>query len=73
MAKKEKTKKKDYSAATLKQLVKFSDEKELEIEKMFLQHSQGKLRNTASLKKEKRDLARINTHIAQKAQKLVKK
>jgi len=69
---KEKAKKKDYATSTLKQLVKLSDEKELEIEKMFLQHSQGKLRNTASLKKVKQDLARINTYIAEKAQELSK-
>jgi len=67
---KEKANKKDYSNSTLKQLVKLSDEKELEIEKMFLQHSQGKLRDTASLKKVKRDLARINTYITEKAQKI---
>jgi len=65
MAKKEK---KDWSKAGLKELIEASDKMEKQRTDLMLRHSQGKLKNTAQLVKVRKEIARINTFLNQKAQ-----
>lgn len=67
MAKKEK---KSWNRADLEELIEASDKQEATLANLKLQHSQGKLRDTAQLIKARRELARINTFLNQKAQPL---
>lgn len=64
--------KKDWSQATLKELVKASDDQEEELADLRLKHSQGKLRDTAKLTRQRQELARINTFINYRAGELEK-
>jgi ribosomal protein L29 len=61
-----KKRKKDWSKTTLKELIKASDDQERELANLGLKHSQGKLRDTAQLTRQRQELARINTFINQK-------
>lgn len=60
---------KNWKNKSLKKLVEASDKKEAELADLKLQHSQGKLTNTAKLKEVKKELARINTFLNEKASK----
>lgn len=59
-----------YQKMTLEKLIDESDQTEEELVNLRLKHSQGKLRDTARLKKTKKELARINTFINQKVHSL---
>jgi len=56
-----------YSRSKLEKLIEESDKLEDKLADIILKHSQGKLRDTASIKKTKKELARVNTAIASKA------
>ncbi len=64
--------KKERSKASLEELIKLSDEKEIELSNLRLRHSQGKLRDTTKLVKVRRELARTNTFIREKAKEIDK-
>ena len=63
-------KSKDYKNMSLEKLIESSDELENNLIDIKLKHSQGKLRDTASIKKTKKEIARVNTFINKKAQNL---
>ncbi len=56
-----------YNKQKLSKLIEESDKLEEKLADIKLKHSQSKLRDTASIKKTKKDLARVNTAIANKA------
>jgi ribosomal protein L29 len=56
-----------YTKLSLEELIDKSDELEEKLADIKLKHSQGKLRDTANIKKTKKDLARVNTFINRKA------
>jgi ribosomal protein L29 len=64
-------KSKKYKKMSLEKLIEMSDEIGEELVDLRLKHSQGKLRDTANIKKTKKKLARINTYINKKAAKLI--
>lgn len=52
-----------YNKQSLEKLLDKSDELEEQLANLKLKHSQGKLRDTAKLKKLRQELARVNTVI----------